>query len=124
MPVSPGDIATGQVARLLKYGVIVELEEGESGLVHISEIADEYVRDVSDYLREGDQVTIKVLARKEPGRYELSIKQAAPRAEGAPPPRRRAPDEDLERRLGDFMKKSNQLQNERKRSKDSRRRGG
>jgi len=47
MPTNPGDIVDGRVVKLLKYGAIVELEEGESGLVHISEIADEYVRNVT-----------------------------------------------------------------------------
>jgi S1 RNA binding domain protein len=125
MPASPGEILEGQVVKLLKYGAIVQLGDGETGLVHISEIANEYVKDVGDYLREGDTVTVKALARKEPNRLELSIKQAAPGGGSAPPPpRRRAPDEDFERRLDDFMKRSNQLQNERRRSRDPKRRGG
>ncbi len=127
MPANPGEIVDGKVIKLLKYGAIVELEEGESGLVHISEIANEYVRDVAEYLREGDQVTVKVLASKEPGRFELSIKQASPGGVGAgvaAPRARRSVNESFERRLDSFMKKSNQLQNERRRGRESRRRRG
>ncbi len=124
MPTNPGDIVDGRVVKLLKYGAIVELEEGESGLVHISEIADEYVRNVTDYLHEGDQVKVKVLVRKEPGRFELSIKQANPTAPNAPsPPRsRRGIDEAFEKRLESFMKKSNQKQSECRRAREGRRR--
>ncbi|HBQ86103.1 MAG TPA: RNA-binding protein S1, partial [Syntrophomonas sp.] len=72
-----------------KFGAFIELPGGMVGLVHISEIADTYVKDVKDFIKEGDSVKVKVLnvAGKKIG---LSIKQAAPpkRPERpAPPPR-------------------------------------
>ncbi len=131
MAVEPGAIVDGTVEKLLNYGVIVSLPDGESGLIHISEIANEYVRDVSEYFREGDAVKVKVLAEKAEGRYELSAKQAEPRAprEGGPAPaarsgpeRRGGGSESFEDKLGDFMKRSAQRINELRRSRDNRRR--
>ncbi|WP_054695112.1 S1 RNA-binding domain-containing protein [Syntrophomonas palmitatica] len=74
----PGDILEGTVQGITKFGAFVELPGGAVGLVHISEIADTYVRDVKDFIKEGDKVTVKVLnvAGKKVG---LSIKQAAPK---------------------------------------------
>ncbi len=134
MAVELGAIVDGTVEKLLNYGVIVSLPGGESGLIHISEIADEYVRDVSDYFREGDPVKVKVLAAKTEDRYELSAKQAEPRAPLAgtdTSPERRASgrqdgggSESFEDKLSDFMKRSSQRLNELRRSRDNRRRKG
>ncbi|SHG43777.1 S1 RNA binding domain protein [Thermosyntropha lipolytica DSM 11003] len=71
----PGSILEGKVQGITSFGAFVELPGGVVGLVHISEIADTYVRDVKDFIREGDVVKVKVLnvAGKKIG---LSIKQA------------------------------------------------
>lgn len=71
----PGDILEGKVQGITNFGAFVELPTGEVGLVHISEIADTYVKDVKDFIQEGDTVKVKVLnvAGKKIG---LSIKQA------------------------------------------------
>lgn len=75
----PGSILEGKVQGITKFGAFIELSGGVVGLVHISEIADTYVKDVRDFLQEGDQVKVKVLnvAGKKVG---LSIKQANPPA--------------------------------------------
>lgn len=104
MAVETGQIAQGTIVRLLNYGVLVRLEDGTQGLVHISEIDNNYVRDVADYFQVDDPVQVKVLAQGERGRVELSVKQAlgegqtlTPRNPDAPPRRatrtgtRRAP---------------------------------
>ena len=132
MPVQIGEIYEGTVVKLLKYGAIVRLPDGTSGLVHISEIADAFVHDVADYLHEGDSVKIKVTGEKEGGRFEFSAKQAepidpiegTPSAAGVRPPPRRAVSQEFEDRLGDFMKSSNQRLNELRRGRETRRRGG
>jgi S1 RNA binding domain protein len=133
MAVEIGSIYEGQVVKVLKYGAIVRLTEGISGLVHISEIADSFVSDVGDYLREGDTVKVKLTGEKEGGRYELSAKQAeplvphegTPSAQMGPRPRpARAVTTEFEDRLGDFIKSSNQRLNELQRARNVHRRGG
>ncbi len=79
---APGQIVDGKVQGITNFGAFIELAPGTVGLVHISEIADTYVKDVKDFLKEGDAVKVKVLnvdARK----LGLSIKQAQPKPEGA-----------------------------------------
>lgn len=119
--VEAGTVVEGQVAKILEYGAIVELPDANSGLIHISEIADEFVRDVAEYLREGDTVTVKVLGRKDEKRWELSLKQAQPTAERTSPRRRRPPSQEFEKRLSDFMKDSNRRLSELRRNRDRRR---
>lgn len=72
-----GTIVEGRVQGITKFGAFIELPGGMVGLVHISEIADTYVKDVKDFIKEGDSVKVKVLniAGKKVG---LSIKQAIP----------------------------------------------
>ena len=76
MAVEVGQIAQGTVIRLLPYGVLVRLDDGTTGLVHISEIDQNYVRDVADYFQMNDAVTVKILRVDERGKVELSAKQA------------------------------------------------
>ena len=72
-----GRIYDGTVLRLLDFGAIVQLLPGKDGLLHISQIAKERVNAVSDYLKEGQQVRVKVLETDERGRLKLSMKAAA-----------------------------------------------
>ena len=69
-----GQIYEGTVQRLLDFGVIVQLLPGKDGLLHISQIANERVNQVSDYLKEGQQVRVKVIEADEKGRVRLSMK--------------------------------------------------
>jgi len=128
MVVEPGAVLDGTVEKLLDYGVIVSLHEGESGLIHISEVADEYVQSIADYFQEGDTVKVKVVAEKEKGRYELSAKQAEPRkpvhADAARPSSAPSDSQPFEDKLSDFMKRSSQRINELRRSRDNRRKRG
>lgn len=84
MAVETGQIVQGTVVRLLNYGVLVRLEDGSTGLVHISEIDQNYVRDVADYFQVNDPVTVRVLASGERGKIELSVKQALGEGETLP----------------------------------------
>lgn len=76
MAVEAGQIVRGTVVRLMAYGVLVRLEDGSTGLVHISEIDNNFVRDVADYFQVNDPVVVKVLAFGDRGKIELSVKQA------------------------------------------------
>ncbi|WP_394698928.1 polyribonucleotide nucleotidyltransferase [uncultured Tolumonas sp.] len=71
-----GRIYEGKVTRLAEFGAFVNILPGKDGLVHISQITDERVKDVSDYLKVGDMVRTKVLEVDRQGRIRLSIKEA------------------------------------------------
>lgn len=79
MPVQVGEVVEGKVTDIMEYGVFVKLEDNKSGLVHISEVAREYVEDIHTVLNVGDVVKVKVLSIDEKGKISLSIKKALPR---------------------------------------------
>jgi polyribonucleotide nucleotidyltransferase len=83
--VEVGRIYEGTVLRLLDFGAIVSLLPGKDGLLHISQIANERVNAVADYLKEGQVVKVKVIETDDKGRVRLSMKAAAP------PPEQPAP---------------------------------
>jgi len=72
-----GAIYTGTVARIVDFGAFVNILPGKDGLVHISQIAAERVENVTDYLSEGQEVTVKVLDVDQRGRIKLSMKEVA-----------------------------------------------
>ena len=72
--IEKGQIYEGTVTRLLDFGAIVQLLPGKDGLLHISQIANERVNAVSDYLKEGQVVRVKVIEADEKGRVRLSMK--------------------------------------------------
>ncbi|SMP75658.1 polyribonucleotide nucleotidyltransferase [Noviherbaspirillum suwonense] len=84
--VEVGKTYDGTVLKLLDFGAIVQVMPGKDGLLHISQIANERVNAVADYLKEGQQVRVKVLETDDRGRLKLSMKAAAaPEAEAAQP---------------------------------------
>jgi polyribonucleotide nucleotidyltransferase len=74
--VEVGALYTGKVVRILGFGAIVELFPGTDGLVHISQLAEGHVKEVSDVLKEGDEVLVKVIDIDPQGRIRLSRKAA------------------------------------------------
>ena len=86
-----GSTVDGTVERITPYGAFLKLEDGRLGLVHISEIDRNYVKDVHDHLREGDVVQAKVRAIKEDGKIDLSIKALQDPPPNAAPAAARTP---------------------------------
>lgn len=79
MSIAVGDIVEGTVTGITRFGAFVELPNGKTGLVHISEVADTYVEDVNDHFKVSDKVKVKVLSFEDDGRkIGLSIRQAQP----------------------------------------------
>ncbi len=70
-----GKIYNGKVIKLASYGAFVEIFPSQVGLVHISEIADGYVKDISNFVKEGDNIKVKVIGIDESDRIKLSMKQ-------------------------------------------------
>ncbi|WP_446898051.1 S1 domain-containing RNA-binding protein [Clostridium sp. LBM24168] len=75
MTLKAGSILEGTVVNITNFGAFVEVD-GKTGLVHISEISDTYVKNIRDYLKEKDKVTVKVISIDDNGKISLSIKQA------------------------------------------------
>ena len=91
--VEVGRIYEGTVLRLLDFGAIVQVLPGKDGLLHISQIAKERVNQVSDYVKEGQIVKVKVLEADDKGRLRLSMKAAAEDAAAAAPTAQPTPSE-------------------------------
>lgn len=79
--VSIGDIVEGKVVSIMPFGAFIEWDKNESGLVHISEVSNNYVKDINDHLKKGQLVKAKVIKIDDNGKISLSIKQATPRSE-------------------------------------------
>lgn len=76
MPAEVGAVVQGNVTGIMPFGAFVRLEDGRMGLVHISEVANEYVKDLNQYLKEGQTVKVKIIAIDKGDKIKLSIKKA------------------------------------------------
>lgn len=83
-----GSVVEGKVTGLTKFGAFVELPEGKVGMVHISEVASTYVKEISDFLTEGQAVKVKILNIDEAGKISLSIKKAENKPERSERPQK------------------------------------
>lgn len=75
MQLEVGNIVEGKVTGITKFGAFVELPEGKTGMVHISEVSTTYVKEISDHLTHGQEVKVKILSISGDGKISLSIKQ-------------------------------------------------
>ena len=71
-----GAIVEGKITGLTAFGAFVSLPDGKSGMVHISEVSNTFVKDIKEFLKEGQEVKVKVVSISEEGKISLSIKQA------------------------------------------------
>ncbi|MGV3487289.1 MAG: S1 domain-containing post-transcriptional regulator GSP13 [Tuberibacillus sp.] len=119
--INVGDILEGKVTGIKPFGAFVALDEKRQGLVHISEVSHEYVKDINDVLHVGDTVKVKVTKiEEESGKISLSIRQTQPAPErpkrrtGGAPRGKKSDDQagfnTLEQKLKDWMKESNDRQ--------------
>lgn len=147
MSIEVGSVVEGVVTGITNFGAFIELPEGKTGLVHISEVADEYVKDVHDFLSEEDKIKVKVLSIDARGKIGLSIKQLQEKkpeesgeAAGSSPRSTRGPRMDrgsrdfkrggrfgdrgsFEDKLSKFMKDSDERMADLRRKTDSKRGG-
>lgn len=146
MELEIGAIYEGKVTGITKFGAFVQLPGGKSGMVHISEIANTYVDDISKFLQDGQTVQVKLIAIDQANRINLSIKKALPQEEQAAPAARPAkpqrpfrpankpqqpaapvvpltPEEEFENKLKAFMQSSESRMSDVRNQKD-RRSGG
>jgi S1 RNA binding domain protein len=78
MAIEVGAKVSGKVSGITNFGAFVDLDDNQTGLVHISQISDKYIKDVHDVLSIGDTVTVKVTRIGDDGKIALSMKDAAP----------------------------------------------
>jgi len=77
MQLEVGGIYNGKVTGITKFGAFVALEGGQTGMVHISEVASTFVNEIREFVTEGQEVKVKLLGINEEGKISLSIKKAA-----------------------------------------------
>ena len=148
MSIEVGNKLQGKVTGITKFGAFVELAEGSTGLVHISEVADKYVKDINDHLKVGDVVEVKVINVEKDGKIGLSIKKAIDRpvrpvrndrgdrgdsrgsqsgrprhGSGRSNDNHRAPKENFESKMARFLKDSEDRLSSLKRNTESKRGG-
>jgi S1 RNA binding domain protein len=125
MAIEVGSILEGKVTGITNFGAFVQLDGGVTGLVHISEVADAYVKDIKDYLQESQMVKVKVINVSN-GKVGLSIKQVNTdgvrdfRSNRRPGGRSRGGFED---KLSRFLKDSDERLSSLRRNQDSKRGG-
>lgn len=132
MAIEVGSIVEGKVTGITNFGAFVEIPGGQTGLVHISEVADAYVKDVKDYLKDQDIVKVKVIAIDDKGKIGLSIKQANPKP-AAPRPQERdrrkdfgkkeVPPPSFEDKMSKFLKDSDERHQDIRRNTEAKRGG-
>ncbi|RKQ33037.1 S1 domain-containing RNA-binding protein [Oceanobacillus halophilus] len=104
MSIEVGSKLQGKVTGITNFGAFVELEKGKTGLVHISEVADNYVKDINDHLKVGDEVEVKVINVEKDGKIGLSIKKAKDRP--VRPKVKKERQENFEAKMSRFLKDS------------------
>ncbi|MDP3058529.1 MAG: S1 RNA-binding domain-containing protein [bacterium] len=112
MALDVGTILSGIVTGITTFGAFVELETGETGLIHISEVADAYVKDINEFLKLRDKVVVKIINIDSKGKIGLSIRQA-----------KRRPSIPFEERLNRFLKDSDERLTDLKKHTDAKRGG-
>ncbi|AEF16288.1 MULTISPECIES: S1 domain-containing RNA-binding protein [Thermoanaerobacterium] len=132
MPFQVGEVVEGTVLNITDFGAFVQLPEGKTGLVHISEVANTYVKDINEFLKENDKVKVKILSMDKGGRISLSIKKALPKPKQVKSNKGYDSDNysnrnnniSFEERISKFLKDSDERQQQLKKNFDSKRRGG
>ncbi|WP_047980730.1 S1 domain-containing RNA-binding protein [Ornithinibacillus contaminans] len=120
MSIEVGSKLQGKVTGITNFGAFVELGEGTTGLVHISEVADNYVKDINEHLTVGDQVEVKVINVEKDGKIGLSIKKAKEKPVRQNPRERT---ETFEAKMNRFLKDSEDRLASLKKHTESRRGG-
>ncbi len=120
----------GVITGITKFGAFVEMPCGTTGLVHISEIADEYVKDINEFFKKSDKIKVKVLTVENNGKIGLSIRQAAegftPQKKGSKINRSKAAavnKASFEDKMNRFLKESDERLLDLKRNTESKRGG-
>ncbi len=131
MQLEVGKIVDGKVTGITNFGAFVQMEGGKTGLVHISEVALSFVKDINEFLKEGDEVKVKILSVDDNGKVSLSIKKALEEEQKkqAKVPAQvsfggSSADMSFEEKMKQFMQDSEEKMSAIKRNMDNKRSGG
>ena len=131
MQLEVGKTVNGKVTGITNFGAFVQMEGGKTGLVHISEVALSFVKDIKEFLKEGDEVKVKILSVDDNGKVSLSIKKALEEEQKkqAKVPAQvsfggSSADMSFEEKLKQFMQDSEENMSAIKRNMDNKRSGG
>jgi len=105
-----GDIVEGEVTNITKFGAFIKLNDKFEGLCHISEIANEFVSDIGEFINVGDVIPVKVLNTTKKDKLELSVKKAKAKEAPAMFLKKKTKDTGFEDKLTGFLKKSEEKQ--------------
>ena len=126
---SVGNIVEGVVTGITNFGAFILLPNGETGLVHISEVADSYVKDINEYLQKKDKIKVKILSVNGDGRVGLSIRRVLNDRKGGAEMRRGGDrafgggGASFEDKLAKFIKESEEKQQDLRKNTDAKRGG-
>lgn len=143
MSIEVGQVVPGKVVSIKPFGAFVDLGDNQSGMIHISEVADEYVKDIKDYMAIGDEIHVKVIKILDDGKINLSLKtlagdnasrpvKQAPGPEARPQQAKSSPSqaakksplsEDFDKMMSQFLKDSEERLTSLKRSTEGKRGG-
>ncbi|MGI6096777.1 MAG: S1 RNA-binding domain-containing protein [Dethiobacteria bacterium] len=119
MSLKVGSVVEGVVTGITKFGAFVLLPNEETGLVHISEIADTYVKDINDFLTKDQKLKVRILSIDGDGKIGLSIRQAEENASRHNNHRRKKRDISFEDMLAKFLKESDERQQDLRRNTEA-----
>ena len=115
MPVEVGQIVEGKITGITRFGAFMEISQGVTGLIHISEVADSFVKDVNDFLKENEIVKAKVISISDDGKISLSLRKVNETPKQV--------DSSFEDKLAKFLKDSEERQADIK-NRENKRGGG
>lgn len=119
MTIKVGSVVEGVVTGITKFGAFVLLPNGETGLVHISEIADSYVKDINEFLSKEETIKVRVLSADGGGKIGLSVRRASESSFRRNRHRGKKPGYSFEDKLTKFFKESDERQQDLRRNTES-----
>lgn len=138
MSIEIGELIEGKVSGIKPFGAFVDLPDNKSGMIHISEVSQGYVKNINDYLSVGDIVTVKVIKLTDDGKINLSLrheqslqkskdvelsKTEEPRIRRSEPEKKHQSVDDFDRMMSQFLKDSEDRLTSLKRSTEGKRGG-
>ena len=127
MSIKVGEVLKGKVNNIKKFGAFVELPNKQVGLLHISEVSDDYVKDISDYLKKGQRVMVKVIEVKGQEQIRLSLRkvdQAEAQKQKEQVKDKPKKVDSFEKKLSDYLQGSRLTHMELTRNMEAKRSGG